>query len=194
MDWSLAHVEERIAAHQTANRTGIATPQRAAVAALLRYRRTSPEVLLMQRATRPGDRWSGQVSFPGGHQEKSDPDLRATAVREAREEVGLDLDRSARLLGPIDSIRAMAHGKILPMSITPFVFAQTRAVEPVLGDEAIDTFWLPLEVAASGDLDDVHPFKKGPLKLRLPCWRYHDKVVWGLTYQMLNVLLRIIRS
>ncbi len=194
MDWSLTNVEERIRAHEPHISSLALTKQQAAVAALLRYQDGQPEVLLMQRADREGDRWSGQVSFPGGHQEHGDRTLLATAIREAREEVGVDLSISARLLGRIDPIRAMARGKVLPMSISPFVFVQTGPVELVLGDEAIETFWLPLPLAASGQISGQHPFQKGPLKLKLPCWNYQGRVIWGLTYQMLNILLRIIRS
>ena len=47
-----------------------------AVAALLRYHRSTPDVLLMVRAANPRDRWSGQVSFPGGREERGDDSLR----------------------------------------------------------------------------------------------------------------------
>ena len=150
MDWSLAHVEERIRAHQAEITDHAPTSQRAAVAVLLRYRDDRPEVLLMQRADRAGDRWSGQVSFPGGHQDDGDPDLVVTAVREAREEVGIDLVTTARLLGRIDPIWAMARGKVLAMSVSPFVFVETEPAEIVLGDEAIETFWLPLPLLPVG--------------------------------------------
>src|SRR5262245_15848363 len=43
--------------------------RRAAVAAILRWRGDEPEILLMERAQRDGDRWSGQVSMPGGREE-----------------------------------------------------------------------------------------------------------------------------
>ena len=47
---------------------------------------------ILQRVEREGDRWSGQVSFPGGREEDEDVDLLATAVREVREEVGITVD------------------------------------------------------------------------------------------------------
>ncbi|WP_428261275.1 NUDIX hydrolase [Haliangium sp.] len=189
VDFSLAHIERRLAA---APRTDPETRSvRTAVAALLRYRDELPEVLLMKRAERADDRWSGHISLPGGREAPDDEDLRATAVRETREEVGLDLDRDARLIGRLGPVRAVAKGNIIPMVVAPFVFVQTRAAPVVLGHEAQDSFWLPLERAASGELDGEHPYKLGPLTKRFPCWRYDGHVVWGLTYRMLVDLLRL---
>src|SRR5512138_157863 len=52
----------------------------------------SPDaVLLIRRAERPGDPWSGHMALPGGRRESGDADLVATAIREAAEELGLAL-------------------------------------------------------------------------------------------------------
>ena len=50
-----------------------------------------PEVLFIKRAGRAGDRWSGHTALPGGKRDPQDSDDLAAAVRETREEVGLDL-------------------------------------------------------------------------------------------------------
>lgn len=194
MDLSLDRVEQRLNAHRAKDLPRVASARRAAVAAILRYEREAPEVLLMKRVERPDDRWSGQVSFPGGREEDVDEDLLATALREVREEVGLDLSESARLLGRIDPIRAMARGKVLPMSIMPFVFLQTSPQEIEVGEEAVDTFWFPLDLAASGEIDGTYEWKLGPVKLNLPCWNYQGYTVWGLTHQMLTNFLNLLRG
>lgn len=50
-----------------------------------------PEILFIKRATRVGDKWNGHVALPGGKRDPEDQDDAVTAVREAMEEVGVDL-------------------------------------------------------------------------------------------------------
>lgn len=55
--------------------------------------RGDPEVLFIKRASRVGDRWTGHVALPGGKRDPEDVEDKATAIRETREEIGLDLDK-----------------------------------------------------------------------------------------------------
>jgi hypothetical protein len=50
-----------------------------------------PELLFIKRATRVGDKWTGHVALPGGKRDPEDDDDQVTAMREALEEVGIDL-------------------------------------------------------------------------------------------------------
>ena len=51
-----------------------------------------PEVLLIKRAARAGDRWTSHIALPGGKREDADTTDRATSIRETREETGLELE------------------------------------------------------------------------------------------------------
>ena len=66
--------------------------RRASVAALFREDAGEEQILFIRRAVNPKDTWSGHVALPGGRQDAADRGCdEATAVREVREEVGIDL-------------------------------------------------------------------------------------------------------
>lgn len=146
------------------------------------------EVLLIRRAEREGDPWSGQMAFPGGHKDPSDPDMLATAMRETLEEVGLDL-RQHELLAALDEHAATYQGVFTGMVIAPFVFALTSAVELYPNGEVASVIWAPLGQMARGELDVEHELRRGNETIRLPGYGIGPHVVWGLTHRMLQNLL-----
>ena len=79
------------------------------------------DVLLMQRAERASDPWSGHVSLPGGRHEPEDPHLLATAIREAREELDIEL-AGAQLLGSLPTLHPLMAGP-RGIEVTPYVFS-----------------------------------------------------------------------
>ena len=167
---------------------------RAAVAVILREGLAGLELLFIRRAEHPQDPWSGQMAFPGGRAEPGDGDLRATAMRETLEEIGLDLARDGEFLGPLDQLRAVAGGRPMNLTITPHVFRLHRAAEPQLGDEVTSVHWLGLDdllgPARRSQLDYVHQGST----LQLPCLRVDDLVIWGLTYRMFSSLGELLAS
>ncbi|MHC4895105.1 MAG: NUDIX hydrolase [Planctomycetota bacterium] len=171
-----------------------AQPDQAAVAAILRAAPLGPEVLLIERARRDGDRWSGQVALPGGKAEPEDVDLKATAIRETREEVGLELEDGGRALCRLPGLQARARGGPVGLFVTPYVFAIGAATELHLGPEAADAFWMPLGEAASGRIDHRHRYERVEGDLLLPAWRYSDRTIWGLTHHMLRGLIDLLTS
>jgi 8-oxo-dGTP pyrophosphatase MutT (NUDIX family) len=192
VDLSAEHIERRLTARPEP-KTSLFFERDAAVALVLRFEREAPDLLLMRRIERADDPWSGQVSLPGGSAKKNDADLVATAVRETREEVGLELDQCARLVGALEPIHPVPRGPSLPLHITPYVFFQTRPDRPQPGDEAQRVFWFPLDQAADGSLDDSYAFKIAFTSRDFPCWRHDGEVVWGLTYQLLRDFLKLLR-
>lgn len=192
MRFALDQIEKQLLGREP---KALTAPKRAAVAAVLRYTEPhEPSVLLMRRAVRAGDPWSGQICFPGGKEEAQDPTPLATAMRETREELGLDLVKCSRFLGPLDAVQAMSKGRILPTVILPFVFVQTAEATLELGDEAVHAFWLPLRAAASGVLDASYLYDPDGANMELPCWRFEGEVIWGLTFKMLQSLLGLVQG
>lgn len=160
--------------------------RRAAVAILIAP--DDAHVLLMQRATRVGDPWSGHISLPGGGFHPTDGDLRATAMRETLEEVGVALDPHAYLgaLAPLHPYNSGPAG----VEVTPFVFAaRGDAPQPRLGSEAVGAFWFPLARALAGDFDAEYRFERGGQTMTFPSWRYDGHTIWGLTWRILTQLV-----
>lgn len=178
---------ERLVAHLTPGdpRPGAEQRRRAAVAILLHDEPTGPRVLLMKRAERPGDPWSGHISLPGGRHETFDPDLHATAIRETREELGVELT-GARYLGQLTALHPSTGGPN-GIEVTPFVFLTEVAVEPTCGPEALAAFWLPLDTAAAGTLDGTYAYPGS--EMTFPSWNYDGHVIWGLTWRILGDVL-----
>jgi len=165
----------------------VADDRRRAAVAVVLHDAAEPRVLLMKRAERAGDPWSGHISLPGGGYQASDGDLRITAIRETREELGVDLS-TARLLGNLAPLHPRTSGPT-GIEVTPFVFATEVALEPVCGPEALAAFWLPLELAASGALDGTYTYPA--TSVAFPSWTYEGYVIWGLTRRILDLVLGI---
>lgn len=150
----------------------------AAVAVILKPSPEGFEVLLVRRALNPLDPWSGDIAFPGGRRRRGES-LMETALREAREEIGVDL-RRCRVLGTLDvSFSLRAPG----LRVLPFVYLCEGKLRVKLGEELSDYFWVPLkELEASTGYATI-------AGVSTPAFLLREGVVWGLTYRMLRDLL-----
>ncbi len=160
-----------------------------AVAAILMERANGVEILLIRRAQRPGDRWSGQVALPGGHAEPTDADLRATVVRETQEEVGFSLDEHGELIGRLPDLPVSARGRHTGMMVVPFVFALSSEPQLATNEEVDEVFWASLEKMVRGEIDTVMQYQLDGARFELPAYDVDGHIVWGLTYKILQNLL-----
>jgi 8-oxo-dGTP pyrophosphatase MutT (NUDIX family) len=165
---------------------------RAAVAAIFRApnEHSEAQVLLIRRAERDGDPWSGHMAFPGGKRETTDPSLLTTAIRETREEVGLDLECHARLVTRMPSVPALTRSKRGGMLVTPYIFALNEPEHPefVLSSEVVETYWVPVGPMARGEIATTFPYRHEGALLQLPAFSVQERIVWGLTHRMLSML------
>jgi 8-oxo-dGTP pyrophosphatase MutT (NUDIX family) len=150
------------------------------------------EALFIRRAVREGDPWSGNIGLPGGRKEPGDADLLATAIRETREEIGVDLAPAA-LLGALDDLQP-ATPSLPALMIRPFLFGVSPRPEAGTSEEVAASFWVPL-----GSLHAARGLTKVSIRERsveVPCFKLPDLpeglVVWGLTYRILNGLLPLL--
>jgi len=171
----------------TAPGTPLVATRRAAVAVVILEISGALEVLLIQRAVREGDPWSGHMALPGGHVDPTDADLAATAVRETWEEVGLDLRAHGERLGQLSDY---APVRAVPVGVRPFVYLIGQRPELTLSAEVEAALWVPVAPLLAGERQTSFRFARGGRELEFPAWDIDGRVVWGLTYRVLDELLR----
>jgi len=161
----------------------------AAIALILRLGDLrEPELLMIKRAEAENDPWSGHIACPGGRVEPGDRDLEETAMRETREETGIDLARVGRVLGTLDDISPRTP-VLPPIAVRPFVAAVPSNVEIVQSQEVAAAFWVPLSA-----LREQASWGTGAVTVRgaertVSTFAYGGYTVWGLTERVLRQLL-----
>jgi len=163
---------------------------RAAVALL--FAPDPDAILLIRRAERAGDPWSGQMGLPGGRSSPADADLLDTAIRETHEEVGVSLSRS-QLVGPLDDV-APRSPHLPPLMVRPYLFLLPQRPVVVPNAEVADHLWVEWESL-------VHPDAYRPFSVRLrdmirefPAYHVSPIPVWGMTERILAPLVTILSA
>lgn len=117
---------------------------------------------------------AGEVSFPGGKPEDGDVDLCHTALREAREEIGLDVDQR-NVIGQLDAVRTL-NSKFL---ILPFVAVLDDVSKLSPNVEVCRILRMPLEPL----LDTLEPdTTRGSNMFKL---YYKNMTIWGASARIL---------
>jgi len=166
--------------------------RRAAVALIFRAgERGSPELLFIKRAEYPGDPWSGQIAFPGGREEANDTSLAETAIRETREETGIDLIRDGQIIGTLDDLRPRTV-RLPAVLVRPYVVLLDHAAPLALSAEIALAFWIPfgsLTHTESWREDTV--FARG-IQINARVFRHQDHLIWGMTERILAQLMALL--
>ena len=136
----------------------------------------APSVLLTRR-TEMLSSHRGEVAFPGGMRDEEDPNLVHTALREAREEVGLPL-ASVEVIGQLDDLLTV-DGRV---SVTPTVGIVRKRPQWVMSErEVARIFEIPLS-----ELSDPERWRmeyRGWRGRDIPVYffEFEDEVLWGLS-------------
>jgi len=178
---------ERLAARMPKEELLLDRPK-AAVAVILAPDPDS--ILLIRRAERQGDRWSGQIAFPGGRWSPGDADLADTARRETREEVGVDL-AGVPVTAILDDL-APRTPVLPPILVRPFVFVLTRPVVLLTNPEVDAAWWVELDTLLEPDLLRPMEYERYGTLVRSSGYHLEHGILWGMTERILTPLLDLL--
>ena len=130
----------------------------------------------------------GEIAFPGGKREPEDASLTAAALREAREEVGLEAD-AVEIVAELDMIGTVASA----FTITPFV-GLLAAVPELRPDprEVVDAFAVPVSELLHPDAYREETWDLFGAPRPMAFFELPGETVWGATARILTRLLTIL--
>ena len=143
---------------------------------------------LIKRPHYPGVH-SGQVGFPGGKMEPSDPDILFTALREAEEEIGINASK-VEVLGQLSDLYIPTSNFLVSPVVgfvpeKPSFIPEQREVARIIATEVISLFHP--EVRKQTQLP-----VGGGMYLDTPYFAVEEEIVWGATAMILSELIQVL--
>jgi 8-oxo-dGTP pyrophosphatase MutT (NUDIX family) len=189
---ALQHIIEGLGKFKPRQRWWRRWVKRSAVAVILRELNGQIEVLMIKRADREGDPWSGHMAFPGGRMDRGDITGLRTAIRETEEETGIYLEKAGHCIGRLSDIVSRPHSGRQPMVVTPYAFRLHTAVSIEPNHEVAEAVWIPLSFLMDPEERQTMVWGNGKLTLTLPCYFFGKRRIWGMSLKMLDELLGLI--
>jgi 8-oxo-dGTP pyrophosphatase MutT (NUDIX family) len=145
----------------------------------------NPELIYTLRSNKVGSH-GGEVSFPGGMYEVEDENLEKTALRESKEETGLDIAK-VNILGPIDTVVSRFN-----ISVTPYVGIVPNNIELNNNSDEIEAcFKVPLSFLLQDKRHRNDEINRDGDIFFMPAYEYDSYIIWGLTAMMTVDFLNI---
>ncbi len=141
-------------------------------------------LLLIARAERQGDPWSGHLACPGGRREPADDGLLATAIRETAEEVGLDLRTVSRPI-QLDDLAPLTSS-LPPLLVRPFLFVLDREAKLQINEEVAGYQWVTLVSLAMEDARRSRSIEIAGTVRRVAGYQLAHGLLWGMTERIVT--------
>jgi 8-oxo-dGTP pyrophosphatase MutT (NUDIX family) len=143
--------------------------------------------ILFTRRTDKVEHHKGQISFPGGRQDKKDKDLLATALREAQEEMGIK-EKDVHILGELDDICTVTDFCVSPfVALIPYPYPFRINRQEI--EEVIE---VPLSVLLDKRRFRQELSEKDGLPFSIYYYQHENHTIWGTTARILKQLLDLL--
>jgi 8-oxo-dGTP pyrophosphatase MutT (NUDIX family) len=150
----------------------------------------SIRLVLMLRPTYDGIH-SGQISLPGGKFEAFDSDLSITALREAHEEIGIDL-KLITLIGKLSELYIPPSNYLVQpfvgfSEVTPVFSPDPKEVEKIIEVNLSD-------LLSDKNIKQRHILLRNGVNIFAPCYIIDGETIWGATAMILSEFKEIARK
>ncbi|SRR5579883_1345361 len=150
----------------------------------------TPHLIFTERA-QTLSRHSGEISFPGGKRDPADPSLWATALREAREEIGLEPAR-VTFLGVLPPVFTVVSNYLIAPQVG-LVRGQLAEIAPAVNPaEVAAVIDAPLAVLADPAIHHTEEWMRNGIPRTIYFYQYGPHRIWGATARILADLLRLL--
>ena len=171
-------------------KAGLKNSNQSAVLVCLYPHLNSIYTVLMLRPSEQGFH-SDQVSFPGGRFEDGDGSLEKTALREAKEEVGIE-PSSLVIIGELTPVYIPVSNYLVHPFIAAFSFRPKFSINSREVKQIIETEITPF---LNGAIKSRGIFKSGlKIEIEAPFYEVQEYKIWGATAMILSELEAILQN
>lgn len=144
-------------------------------------------MLLMIERSKTMNHHAGEISFPGGMWDVGDVDLLETAIRETKEELGIEITKSM-VIGQLKPVTTLNSG----FTIIPFITILDELPTIIPNSEIASVLRIPFFTLLKTIEDDKDPLHKSILEMHT--FKFQEHLIWGASARMLKQMLVKISS
>lgn len=164
----------------------------AGVMSLIYPKEGHAHLLFMKRTSmHPQDKHAGQISFPGGKKDPGDIDMKACAIRECWEEVGVQKDKYT-ILGELSEL----YISVSNFLIQPYLaYAENPLTFEIETREVSELIEFPLaELLNYKNLDLTEILVRGYKMKNVPYFDLNGQILWGATSMITSEIVHVMRE
>jgi len=160
--------------------------RKAAVIIPLFFKDQEPHILFTKRTDKV-EHHKGQISFPGGMEDKTDSDLMQTALRETWEEMGIKTE-DITILGRTDNFLTNTN-----FMVTPYVGYFPYPYPYIVNEDEISSILeVPLNHLLNPDIFKIEKWTRNDVLWDVHFYDFNGENIWGVTGFLLSNFLSIV--